>query len=249
VRTWLLLRGWTREAAHWGGFIDAMRAALPGDRIAPLDLPGAGRFHRERTPASIEAVAACVRDRAGREGLAPPLNLFGLSMGGMVAMEWARAHPAEVAALVLVNTSARPFCRMHRRLRIGALGDVLAIAAARDARTKESAIYRLTANAPAMDAESVIGNWVRVRRDRPVSASNALRQLLAAARYRAPEAPPCERVLVLASERDRLVHPACSRRLASAWKVPLVTHPAAGHDLPLEDGPWAARETARWLAG
>ena len=76
---------------------------------------------------------------------------------------------------------------------------------------------------------------------------NALRQLLAAARYSAPEAPPPVPVLLLASARDQLVSPNCSRTLARRWGVPLAMHPSAGHDLPLDDGPWVAAEIRRWL--
>ena len=38
--TWLLLRGLTREAGHWGRFPQQLQAALPGARILAIDLPG-----------------------------------------------------------------------------------------------------------------------------------------------------------------------------------------------------------------
>ena len=40
-----------------------------------------------------------------------------MSLGGMVAVDWARRHPDELAACVLVNTSLRPFSPWYRRLR------------------------------------------------------------------------------------------------------------------------------------
>jgi len=49
--------------------------------------------------------------------------------------------------------------------------------------------------------------------------------------------------------RDRLVDARCSERLAQAWQVELHTHPDAGHDLPLDDGEWVARQVAQWTAG
>lgn len=247
MRRWLLLRGWTREAGHWGAFTGAMRTAFPNDAIEALDLPGAGRWHREASPPSIARIMERTRERARDLTLEAPFHVLGLSMGGMVAMEWARLHAQEVAALVLVNTSARPFCRLHDRLRLESVRELLSIAATRDARAKEAAIYRLTTNAGGAP-DAMVDEWTRIRSDRHVSATNALRQLAAAARYRAPEGKPCERVLVLASEADRLVDARCSSTLARAWNAPLVMHRSAGHDLPLEDGPWVARETARWLA-
>jgi len=81
-----------------------------------------------------------------------------------------------------------------------------------------------------------------------VSASNAMRQLLAAARFRAPEVAPPAPLLVLCSRGDRLVDPQCSIRLAAAWNARLAVHPTAGHDLPLDDGPWVAARVREWTA-
>ena len=90
--------------------------------------------------------------------------------------------------------------------------------------------------------------WVGVRQARPVSRSNALRQLMAAARYRAPLQAPVPRMLLLGSQNDGLVSGQCSQAIAQAWQVPLALHPSAGHDLPLDDGPWVLAQIRRWLA-
>jgi hypothetical protein len=74
-----------------------------------------------------------------------------------------------------------------------------------------------------------------------------LRQLLAAMRYRVADTPPAAAVLVLVSAGDGLVDPRCSWRLAARWRTPLAEHPQAGHDLPLDDGPWVADQIARWM--
>ena len=47
--------------------------------------------------------------------------------------------------------------------------------------------------------------------------------------------------------RDQLVDPACSAQLAAAWKADLEVHPEAGHDLPLDDGPWVVNQVRAWL--
>lgn len=93
----------------------------------------------------------------------------------------------------------------------------------------------------------VLKNWVDYRRQYPVSSRNALRQLLAAARYRAPRARPAPPLLILTSEHDALVDTSCSRQLARHWDTSFAEHPAAGHDLPLDDGLWVARQVAHWL--
>ncbi|RYY52271.1 MAG: alpha/beta hydrolase, partial [Comamonadaceae bacterium] len=55
MTTWVLLRGLTREAGHWGAFPDLLRAQLQsGTRVIALDLPGNGALHAQRSPARIE---------------------------------------------------------------------------------------------------------------------------------------------------------------------------------------------------
>jgi hypothetical protein len=44
------------------------------------------------------------------------------------------------------------------------------------------------------------------------------------------------------------VDPDCSREIAHRWGCPLAVHPQAGHDLPLDDGPWVLATVRDWLA-
>ena len=80
-----------------------------------------------------------------------------------------------------------------------------------------------------------------------MQAANALRQLLAAARFRAPARAPQRPVLVLTSRGDRLVHTSCSEALARAWGSPLARHPGAGHDLPLDAPDWVVAQVRQWV--
>lgn len=240
MSTWVLLRGWTREAAHWGDFPARLGAALPGARIVALDLPGCGCRHHEASPASVSAIVARCRAALAADGLAPPWHLLGLSLGGMVAAHWAAAFPGEVAGCVLVNTSMRgtPLAR----LRPTAWPALLRIALARDPGQKEAGILALTSNA-APDPPRV-ADWAAIRRARPVSHATAARQLLAAARFSLPPRPAALPVLVLCSAADRLVDWRCSRELAAQWQARLAVHPGAGHDLPLDDPAWVAAQVS-----
>jgi pimeloyl-ACP methyl ester carboxylesterase len=243
---WVLLRGLTREAGHWGAFPDQLAQALPGVRIVALDLPGAGGRRDERSPWRVEAIAEACRAELQRRGIAPPLRLLGLSLGGMVAMAWAKHWPGEVERCVLVNTSLRPHGAWHRRLRPAAWPALLRVfAGARDASRAEQAVLALTSAAPHRHAD-VLDEWVAIRRRRPISAVSTVRQFVAAARCRDAGAPPALPVLVACSEGDRLVDARCSRALAERWNASLVVHPGAGHDLPLDDGPWLAARIAEW---
>jgi pimeloyl-ACP methyl ester carboxylesterase len=166
----------------------------------------------------------------------------------MVAACWASRYPSEIEACVLVNTSLRPFSPPHWRLQPRAWPLLLRLALARPAaREVESTIFALTTRLVA-DRETPIAQWAEWRISNPVSAANALRQLAAAVRYRAPAIAPAMPLLVLAGAGDRLVDHRCSQRLAGYWGCEIAVHPEAGHDLPLDAGEWLANEVARWLS-
>lgn len=248
---WILLRGLTREARHWGELPVALRrsgALRDDDRLTMLDLPGNGNHAGRRSPATVAGIVSHLRTDAALAGLRPPYGLLAMSLGGMVATAWAQQHADEVERLVLINTSMRPFGALHQRMRPGAWPAVLGLMRSwHDGPRCEALIHRLTC--ASTDArETDLARWAAIRADAPVSRGNALRQLLAAARFRAgTERPRCA-TLLLSSAADRLVSPACSARLAAAWSVPHRVHPWAGHDLPHDDPQWVAHEVARWMA-
>lgn len=247
MSTWILLRGLTREKRHWLGFPQVLLEELPEARVIELELPGNGELNRMTSPTAIAAMAAHCRAELARLGVPPPYHLLALSMGAMVATAWAAGHPDEVAACVLVNTSFGAFSPVHRRFRPRAWGALLRFLFTRSARGRETIIFQLTSRF-AGPPEPLIDAWVAIRRSRPVSPWNAIRQLQAAARFRAPLEPPAK-TLILASAGDRLVDPRCSKEIAHRWHCALRIHPTAGHDLPLDDGAWVAREVHAWLAG
>lgn len=245
--TWVLLRGLTREAAHWGDFPAVLQQALPGDRLHLLDLPGNGVRHAERSPATVDALVADVRQQLAQRGMATPVHVLALSLGAMVAAQWAHTAPQEVACAVLVNTSLRPFSPMHHRLQPHNWPRLLRLALGRPtAEAAERLVWQLTSRQRTVD-ETVLAQWVQARRQHPVRAANALRQLLAAVRYRAPAQAPAVPLLLLAGAGDQLVDPRCSLALAQAWRLPLVQHARAGHDLPLDDPHWVADQVRDWV--
>jgi pimeloyl-ACP methyl ester carboxylesterase len=242
--TWVLLRGLTRASAHWGQFIADFQAAMPDARVIALDLPGNGVLWQHRSPATVAAMAQDCRQQLAQRGMAGPVGLLAVSMGGMVATHWAALWPEQVRGLVLINTSMRPFSPVWQRMRPGSFLRLVQMAVgAADGPAREQAILRLTSNHAGHD---VVGDWVAERAHHPVSVANTLRQLLAAARFRAPVQAPTMPTVVLSGPCDRLVDVRCSMALAKNWGVALRLHPTAGHDLTLDDGPWVAAEVRRW---
>lgn len=246
MTTWILLRGLTREAGHWGDFIGTFKARIPDARIVTLDLPGNGALNHLRSPCTVAGMADHCRTTLLQRGIAPPYKLLAMSLGAMVAVAWASTAPREIARCVLINTSLRPFSPFFRRLRPGNYLRLLKIAMpATSCLEREMAILAMTSRMRS-DHEHILRIWVALREAHAVTRKNALRQLCAAMRYRAPAEKPDVPLLILASENDTLVHSACSVTLAQKWGTEIHIHPQAGHDIALDDGDWLAAQVARW---
>ncbi|WP_114969591.1 alpha/beta fold hydrolase [Rhodoferax ferrireducens] len=243
--TWIFLRGLTRESRHWGDFVGQFQQALPDSRVVTLDLPGNGQLNQQRSPLRVQDMVAHCRAQLAARQIAPPYHVLAMSLGAMVAAAWAQAYPQELAANVLINTSMRPFNPIWQRLRpsnYGVLAKLVLLGGTPE--VWERSILRITSNHAIDD---VLPRWLALRRDRPVSRGNALRQLVAAAGFRASGVKPLVPTLLLASAQDHLVSVECSKTLARHWQCDLRLHPSAGHDLPLDDGPWVAAQVRVWL--
>jgi pimeloyl-ACP methyl ester carboxylesterase len=154
-------------------------------------------------------------------------------------------EPSALRACILINSSMRGLSPTWQRLRPAALLQLLATLAGRTPVARERRIVRLTSNG-APDA-ALAAAWADYAAACPVARGNMLRQLLAAARFRAPQAPPAVPLLLLASQRDRLASVECSRAMARAWSAPLREHPEAGHDLALDDPAWIVAQALAWF--
>ena len=256
----VLIRGLARESRHWGSFanldgpLSRQMALLSGPSvpdIVALDLPGNGRFFDQRSPPSVSATVEIARARLRADGHLPPYTLVAMSLGAMVATDWAQRYPTETFRLILINTGFKPYSALHRRLRPA---NWLPLAKASlhwgqsvQADRIERTIFRLTCKR--LDTlKADVATWNEIRRSAPVSPGNAFRQLWAAARFRPDAEPPRCRTLLLSGAGDTLVHPMCSHAIATQWRAGHYQHPWAGHDLPHDDPAWVSARIAGWLA-
>lgn len=237
---WVLLRGVARDARHWAGLPGRLEARF-GASVRCVDLAGNGGRWRELSRYSIADNVDDMRHQLS--DLPGPVRVLAISMGAMVALEWARRRPGEIASMVLINTSLGGLSPWHRRFRPARLPALLPAFLRRDPERRERVVLANTSQAGATPSRVV--EWTGWAKQTPVSGANALRQLGAAARYRIackPDVP----ILLLASRGDRLVDPRCSRDIAQAWSCLLHEHPEAGHDLPLDDPDWVVARIAEW---
>lgn len=236
---WLLLRGLAREQRHWGEFPQLLAERMQARVICP-DTPGNGYRCREAGPLNICGILEAVRQELGEAG---PLNLLGLSMGGMIATEWARLYPQEIDHLVLINSSFGNLSPPWQRIRPRALWRVLR-SLTKPTAVREGQVFDLICRR-ADDRRERVAEWVGYAHEYPLSRANFARQLTAAARYRAPTTAPLPRTLILGALGDRLVDPACSLAIARRWGIELDAHPWAGHDLTHDDPHWVLERLVR----
>jgi pimeloyl-ACP methyl ester carboxylesterase len=245
---WLLLRGLTREAGHWEDFLNPLQQAFPAAQINCLDLSGSGVFYLQTSPDSIAEITRQLRQHAQENGwLQSKITLLTLSLGGMVAWEWMQQYPDDINGAVLMNSSLAAVNPFYQRLRWQSYGKLAKIVLQADIYQRELAIVKLVSNLESQH-EKVAAQWAQIQTLRPVSRKNALRQIIAAAKYAPALDKPVMPVLLLNGLGDRLVSPACSQRISKRWSLPLISHPWAGHDLCLDDSTWVIAQLQHWLA-
>ena len=244
---WLLLRGLSREKRHWGRF-PALLAEATQAGVHCLDLPGFGTERGRPSPADIAGIVEDLRARWRplAEANPGPWGLLGMSLGGMVTMQWATSHPQDFARVVLVNTSAGNLSAPWERMSPSVLPKVVRSLFDTDDASRERRILGMT-TCLATNLDEVAEEWAGYAREGRPERIAVLRQLWAAMRFKAParlEMP----ALVVSGAKDPFTAPACQRKLATHLKADLEVHPGAGHELAVDAAPWLAERVAAWTA-
>ncbi|WP_419810509.1 alpha/beta fold hydrolase [Bacterioplanoides sp.] len=234
----ILLRGLIRSRFHWQDFPQQLQHAFPEHRILTPELAGNGERFQENTPASIRAMMLDIRQQVtldqSQAKTKHPAVIIAVSMGAMIATEWAHHFPQEVQQLHLINTSAGQFSRPWQRMQAAAFLSLLP--AITDKKRLEQKIIDWTINIQ-KDAQ-LTQRWQDFSQQHPLSLRNAVTQLLAASRYRGQSHAPINHCYFYHSQGDRLVNPNCTAAIAQHWNKPLERHGFAGHDLSMDDSPW-----------
>ncbi len=227
----LLIHGW---GMHGGVWADVAQELAADFRVHSVDLPGFGAS-ASLTETNLESlVQALSRQFSG------PLNLCGWSLGGQVALHWARREPDKVKRLVLV-TSTPCFAERDDWL-FGMASEVLEKFAAELEQNHAATLRRFIAlQLRGSENERELLGMLRERLfSRGEPDMGALRgglEILRSADLRAGLPEIAQPTLLVAGGRDRLTPAAASRYLAQtmpnarmieiegAAHAPFLSHP------------------------
>lgn len=240
-----LIRGLAREGVHWGDFTRKLKEQKYTGEVLPLDLPGAGRYHKLTSPLTISENAEFLLSHLPREAKRPRV-ILSISLGSMIALEMAKKAPDLFQQIYVMNTSLSNLSPIHHRLQLKALRRMVEIILQRDIRQREIEILKMVSQKPQV-WDSLLDRFVKAAVERPMSIQNVLRQLIAASIYKVSDAKPSCSIQVLNSCADEMVDPSCSEKLAKHWNLALHTHPSAGHDIAIDAPEWILEILAQTL--
>ncbi|MEE4242628.1 MAG: alpha/beta hydrolase [Desulfopila sp.] len=239
-----LLRGLAREVRHWGVFVEKLNQARSNINVIPLEMPGAGVLRDQKSPLRAGDYIPIIRQqylchvKAGQ-----PAIIIGLSFGGMLAAQWVATHPEDFMGIVLINSSSH-LSFPTKRLTPGGTLTFLRILFSRDSLSRERILAGTICNLA--DVEKTALFWKKIEDSAPMSPTNKIRQLYAAATFALPQLSRIP-ALVLCSKNDKLVSHSCSLDIAQAWKSDIRIHPTAGHDLTTDDSGWCIENLFPWI--
>lgn len=244
--SFLLLRGLGRNQYHWGDQ-NAFKIAL-GPHVYFLDQPGFGENINTPSPAQIPAITDSLHEQWSRMDVPKDTKrvLVGMSLGGMVALDWVSRYQGTWDRLILINSSVKDLSPFWQRLKVQNYLSLIKISMMNDPAEREEAVFDLTCNLA--DKESTLNWWLEIFKKFPPDIVDITNQLYAASKFRSPKAlPPEVKTLVLTSEADRLVSHKCSRAIAKKYSADLRVHTKAGHDLVIDDLFWCIDQIKNWL--
>jgi len=240
---WLLLRGLARDSRHFGDFPKLVQAHFPSGQVICLDLPGFGTQKNYRSPILISQIVNHVEMQFNevKKNNSEPWAIFGISLGGMVALNWLGNKDCPFVIGIIANSSANLPLRIPAFDRISKEGIATL---AKILRTQipnqiELSVMQLVSNR-GIDRK-VLEKWTHWYLENPISTKNFLFQLIAAATFVAP-IKLFRPAIFLASKKDRMVNWHCSERLFNYYQAPLAIHATAGHDLILDDPQWVVNQ-------
>ena len=246
---WLILRGLVREQRHWGEFKDIFEGKLkdlnPQSKVYTIDMPGFGTEVSRVSPKTIAGIVEDVRSRWQelKETRDEEWGILAVSLGGMVAAQWSSHYQDDFKKVVLINSSMSGLSPIHHRMMPSNYPRIVKLLLSKNLVEREKKILGMTTN---LEMQNLIKQAeIQAEYGKDVNRVNAIYQILAAVRFKAPKKIPIP-VLVLVGEGDQLVSPKCSMAIARQYGAKIMSHPTANHDLANDDPKWIAEQVTNW---
>lgn len=225
----VLVHGFPLDNEMWRPQVAALSGVA---RLVAVDLPGFGGT----APAAftVDSAADAVAARLDAEGVNGRVVVGGLSMGGYVAMAFARRHPDRLAGLILADTRAEADDEAGKKAR----DEMIALAREKGAAgVVEKMMPRLLGEATREGRPAVADEVRRIAGRQP---TEAVVFALEALRDRPDAGPGLGNVavptLVLVGEHDTLTPLTTAEAIgARVYGSEVVTIPGAGHLSNLEN--------------
>jgi len=231
-RPLVMLHGWGMHSGLWSPLLPRV---IERYRLHLVDLPGHGYSDALGTqpPLSLSGIVEAVELAIAETQALAPLMILGWSLGGQVALEWARLRPDRVGALVLMSTTPSfvqrpgwPHAMAEATLR--QFGDELRVAYR--PTLQRFVTLQVQGSEHARDALGSLRSHLFARGEPSPQALRDWLELLASSDLRSGMGSISQPTLIIAGDRDTLAPVAAARWLASALPhASLVVVPGAAH--------------------
>lgn len=242
-KKWVILRGLVRGQFHWAGFDTELKNTLSLDTVITPDLPGNGYKYNELSPIDLDIAVESIRSQCDLKK-DEPIGLLGISLGGMIAAEWAYRYPHEMSHLVIINTSSKmnPFYdRLKPKNYLGLLNVIFNRSPANIERYVLNSVSNRTDS-----LEKHLASFTSLREKYPTQLKNLFRQISLALKAEFNK-PNVKHILLLVSIKDRFVSHKCTEKIGQKWSKPVIYNQTAGHDMTLDDPSWVIEQIKKYF--
>jgi alpha-beta hydrolase superfamily lysophospholipase len=238
-----LLRGLSRESAHWGTFPQELIEKFPQSKVIEMDLPGMGMLNQINSPTNINPIIDILRTTYySKEGT----NIFiASSLAALVAITWVQQGKNEFHGLVLLSPSLKGICKFTERFKPRSWYDCGVIMLHPSVRVREKKLLKINLN-DNRSRNELLNTWIGIHKSRPYKAKNVFRQLLAGTRFNLLDHPIQIPILISGSKEDKLVASTCFIKLKIKLGADIALHDYAGHALTLDASAWLTDKIYSW---
>lgn len=234
-----LIIGLSKESEHWDDdFIEYVKKlyGVSENDIVKMDIPGSGILLDQKTPASLKVIARKMREYyLDKIDWSKKRICISVSLGAMIAMEWACMFKDDFDQVVFVNSSFTGISPIFKRVQPKALLMFIKTFCTFNIVKKEQFILALCSNKDVV-RKKTLSKWVDISKARPVRKVNLVRQVISGA-LNNPSHGASAALLFIAAKYDRLAHYSCSVAAHKKWggDFILIDDPTVGHGVHIDD--------------